>query len=102
MTIVASCFLALCSAAVASDPLPDAKNLAARGLSLVWRDSRPHLPAELLVRRAGHYGVFVLAAGKVHFEPVDGAQEGRPAAVDLPPATQIVVPGGHHFDRNAA
>ncbi len=39
LTIVASCFLALCSAAVAGDPLPDAKNLAARGLSLVWRDT---------------------------------------------------------------
>lgn len=62
---------------------------------LVWRDSRPHLPAELLVRRAGRYGVFVLAAGKVHFEPVEGAQEGRPAAVDLPAATQIVVQGRH-------
>lgn len=60
---------------------------------LVWRDSRPHLPAELLVRRAGRYGIFVVAAGKAHFEPVDGAQEGRAAAVDLPATTQIVEQG---------
>lgn len=62
---------------------------------LAWRDSRPHLAADLIVRRADKYGVFVVEAGKARFVAVEGAQEGRPAAVDLP-ATALVVQQGRH------
>lgn len=62
---------------------------------LVWRDAQPHLPADLLVRRDGRYGVFVAAAGKAHFHALPQAQEGRPAALDLPAGTTIVTQGRH-------
>lgn len=62
---------------------------------LVWRDPQAHLPAELLVRRAGRYGVFVAAAGKARFHALPQAQEGRPAALDLPAEAQIVTQGRH-------
>jgi RND family efflux transporter MFP subunit len=72
----------------AADALPP----GAQG-RILWRDTRPHLPAELLVRREGRLGVFVVNGGRAHFTPLAGAQEGRPVAVDLPPATRVVVKG---------
>jgi len=62
---------------------------------LVWRDPQPHLPAELLVRRAGRQGVFVAADGKARFHALPQAQEGRPALLDLPAGTRIVTQGRH-------
>lgn len=69
---------------------------------LLWRDVRAHLPAELLVRREGRYGVFVAEAGKAHFHVLPQAQEGRPAALDLPPSTQIVTQGRHALQEGMA
>lgn len=64
---------------------------------LVWRDAQAHLPADLLVRREGRYGVFVADNGKARFHalPQAQAQEGRPAALDLPAETLIVTQGRH-------
>jgi RND family efflux transporter MFP subunit len=61
---------------------------------IVWRDARPHVPAALVVRRGGRLGVFVEEHGKTRFVPLPQAQEGRPAAVDLPLST-LVVTSGH-------
>lgn len=61
---------------------------------LRWSDNRPHVPASLLVQRAGRIGVFVMDAGKARFVPLPEAQEGRAAAATLPPQTMVVV-GGH-------
>lgn len=69
---------------------------------LVWRDPQPHLPADLLVRREGRYGVFVAADGKARFHVLPQAQEGRPAPLDLPPETQIVTQGRHALQDGAA
>ncbi|MBU1236593.1 MAG: efflux RND transporter periplasmic adaptor subunit [Gammaproteobacteria bacterium] len=61
---------------------------------IVWRDPRPHLPPDLVVRRDGHLGVFVAEAGKARFVVLPNAQEGRPATADfLPATTKIVVTG---------
>jgi len=60
---------------------------------LVWRSAAPHLPAELLVRRDGTLGIFVVEDGTARFRPVREAQEGQPVAVDLPPATPVVIQG---------
>ena len=60
---------------------------------LVWRSPAPHLPAELLVRRDGTLGVFVVESDTARFRPVPEAQEGQPVAIDLPPGTRIVVQG---------
>lgn len=62
---------------------------------LVWREPAPWLPADLLVRRNGRYGIFIAADGKARFHPLAAAQEGRPAALDLPPEMQIVTQGRH-------
>ncbi|MCX8086115.1 MAG: efflux RND transporter periplasmic adaptor subunit [Rhodocyclaceae bacterium] len=62
---------------------------------LVWRDPRPHLPADLLVRREGRLGVFVAEGGKARFHALAEAQEGRPAAIDLAPETRLVTQGRH-------
>jgi RND family efflux transporter MFP subunit len=62
---------------------------------LVWREIQPWLPADLLVRRADRYGVFIVQAGKARFHPLADAQEGRPAQLDLPLETLIVTQGRH-------
>jgi len=60
---------------------------------LVWRDTRPHVPPEYVVRREGALGVFVIAGNQPKFVPLPDAQEGRPAAVTLPPDAKIVTEG---------
>jgi RND family efflux transporter MFP subunit len=60
---------------------------------LTWQRPTGLLPASLLVRREGRLGVFVLEGDRVRFHPVEGAQEGRAAAIDLPADTPIVVQG---------
>ena len=60
---------------------------------LEWTSSIRHLPPELLVQRDGALGVFVEDEGRARFVAINSAQEGRPAAVQLPPATRIIVDG---------
>jgi RND family efflux transporter MFP subunit len=69
---------------------------------LVWRSAIPHLPADLLVRRNGTLGVFVANDGAAQFKALPGAQEGQPAAIDLPPETRIVVAGRERLGDGAA
>jgi len=61
--------------------------------SIVWRESRAHLPPDLLVRRNGRLGVFIAAQGIARFKALPEAQEGRPAPADLPRDTPLVVNG---------
>lgn len=60
---------------------------------IVWRDLRPYLPAEILVRRDGRLGVFLEEAGVARFHALPQAQEGRPALAELPAAARIFVRG---------
>lgn len=62
---------------------------------LIWRDPRPHIPADYILRRNGRYGVFVLDGSKASFRELPQAQEGRPASADFPPETRIVTRGRH-------
>lgn len=62
---------------------------------IVWREHRPHLPDELLLRREGRLGIFILEGSKARFVALPQAQEGRPVAADLSPQTRIVVEGRH-------
>ena len=68
---------------------------AAPGASgrIVWRDDEAHVPPELVVRRAGRLGLFVDDAGTARFHVLSEAQEGRPARVDLPGSSRVVVSG---------
>jgi RND family efflux transporter MFP subunit len=62
---------------------------------LLWDEPGQWLPADLLVRRDGRYGVFIARNGKATFQVLPAAQEGRPVRVDLPPQTAIVIRGRH-------
>jgi RND family efflux transporter MFP subunit len=61
--------------------------------SLQWKDARAHIPANLLVRRDGQLGVFITRNQKAEFHRLPLAQEGQPAASDLPLDSQIVTLG---------
>lgn len=65
---------------------------------LAWTDPAPHVPAELVTRRDGNggrslLGVFVLRDGAARLIELPGAQEGRPAATDLPLDARIATDG---------
>lgn len=60
---------------------------------LTWRAATPHLPADLLVRRGDRLGVFVVKGNAAEFRPIDGAREGQPAPLALPPETRVIVQG---------
>ena len=60
---------------------------------LIWRETRLHIPPEYVVRRAGTLGVFVMSGNTPKFVPLPDAQEGRPAAIALPPDARIVTEG---------
>jgi len=65
--------------------------------TLRWRDSRPHVPPTLMVRRNGALGVFVAdpadGGAVVRFVALPGAQEGRASPVNLPGETLLVIGG---------
>jgi len=61
---------------------------------IAWRDTDPHVPARIVVRRAGRLGIFVANGGQAHFHALPEAQEGRPARAEgLASGAQIVVEG---------
>jgi RND family efflux transporter MFP subunit len=60
---------------------------------LVWRVGEGMLPSNLISRRSGVLGVFVVDSGKARFEPLPGAQEGRPVQVNLPANTRVITLG---------
>ena len=62
---------------------------------LVWRDPRPHIPADYILRRNGRYGVFVVEGDTASFRELPQAQEGRPASADFPPDQRIATRGRH-------
>lgn len=69
------------------------KALAGAAGRVVWRAVQPHVPADLLVRRNGRLGVFVVEAGEARFVPVPDAREGQPARLELDPKTRVVTEG---------
>lgn len=62
---------------------------------LKWQHDKPHVPPHLLVRRNGLLGLFVLNNDKAHFAALPAASEGRPAQINLPLNTLIVIEGRH-------
>jgi RND family efflux transporter MFP subunit len=60
---------------------------------LHWTAHPRSIPADLLVRRDGDLGVFVIANGTAHFREIPEAIEGRPAPTDLPADTRLAVEG---------
>lgn len=64
-----------------------------RSGELVWQVGGGMLPSNLISRRSGVLGVFLLDAGKAKFAPLPAAQEGRPAVVDLPASSRVITMG---------
>ena len=64
-----------------------------RSGELVWQVGSGLLPSNLISRRNGVLGIFLLDEGKARFVPVPGAQEGRPARIDLPGSNRVITMG---------
>ena len=60
---------------------------------LVWSEATGLLPVAQIVQRGTTLGVFIANSSTAKFVQIPGAQEGRPAPVDLPPDTLVVVRG---------
>lgn len=75
----------------AHKPLPGATG------RLLWSPTQAHLPAELLSQREGVPGVFVRAGDTARFIPIEGADLGRPAAVELDPQTAVITEGRYRL-----
>lgn len=60
---------------------------------VIWKTAAPFVKPDLVVRRSAGLGVFVADAGVARFIPLPDAQEGRPAAVNLPANTHLIVDG---------
>jgi len=61
--------------------------------TLRWRAPGQRLPPDLLVRRAGMSGYFVVEQGRARFVAVPDAQTGRAFDVQVAPEAQLVVAG---------
>ena len=59
------------------------------------------LPSNLISRRNGVLGVFVLDSDHARFAPLAGAQEGRPAEVHLPASSRIITMGRERLQDGA-
>jgi len=73
-----------------------------RSGELVWRVGEGMLPSNLISRRNGMLGVFLLDSGKARFEPLPTAQEGRPVFVDLPANTRVITMGRERLQDGAS
>jgi RND family efflux transporter MFP subunit len=71
----------------------DAAPVGASG-ELVWNEARGMVPVTLIVQRGDALGVFIANGDRAHFIVLPDAQEGRPAALDLP-ADTLIVSRGH-------
>jgi RND family efflux transporter MFP subunit len=60
---------------------------------LIWRRTMANMPAELVVRRKGKLGVFILQDKRAHFVVLPDAEEGQPAATNLAADTLIITLG---------
>jgi RND family efflux transporter MFP subunit len=60
---------------------------------IAWAESTGVVPVTLIVQRGSVFGVFVAKNNKAEFVEIASAQEGRPAALDLPDDTMIVSRG---------
>ncbi len=78
----------------------DAPSVGRSG-ELVWMVGKGMLPSNLISRRDGALGVFLIDAGKARFEPLPGAQEGRPARVRLPGSSLVITMGRERLQDGA-
>lgn len=75
----------------AEKPLPGAAG------ELIWKSTLPHLPAEYLVKRGNHYGVFIVNDDKAKFVELENAIAGRAVPVPLDASELVVVKGQYRL-----
>ena len=67
-----------------------------------WNNSVMHVPAEYLVKRGEHLGVFINQHNLAHFHLLPDAKDGLPAAINLPPETELIVNGQFSLNEGMA
>ena len=70
----------------------DAAPIGSSG-EIEWTEVSGVVPVTLIVQRGLTFGVFSAENGKARFVEIPGAQEGRPAVLDLPDETLIITRG---------
>jgi len=60
---------------------------------LRWKSSKPHVPADIPVRRSNGMGLFLAVDGKAKLHPLPHALEGQPTPINLPPDSRVVIEG---------
>jgi RND family efflux transporter MFP subunit len=60
---------------------------------IAWKEDTGVVPVTLIVQRGAAFGIFAARNGKAEFIEIPDAQQGRPAALDLPDETLIVSRG---------
>jgi len=60
---------------------------------VAWRETQGVVPVIFIVQRGSVFGVFVVQNSKAEFIEIPSAQQGRPAALDMPGDTLIVSRG---------
>lgn len=69
---------------------------------LVWRETRPHVPGNLIVNRGKELGIFILEKNHARFLPLPAAQAGRASPLDLPLSTLIITEGHYSVNNDDA
>ena len=72
---------------------PDESAPIGSGGEVVWNETSELIPVSLIVQRGNALGFFTVSDGRARFVAMPSAQEGRPAAVNLPVDTPIVTSG---------
>ncbi len=67
---------------------------------LIWKDKRPHIPGEYMVRRDDKLGVFTVKNNRATFIKIPSAQAGRASPTVLPVDTNIVIEGHYALKDN--
>jgi len=68
--------------------------------TLRWKQTVPHVPANLIVRRGNNLGVFINQNNKAKFIEIKNTTEGRPGPIDLDLDSKIIINGRFSVQNN--
>jgi len=81
-----------------SSNITNKKDLPGAFGKIIWSKTMPHIPAELMVRRDGNLGVFVLQDNVSKFVSLLNAKEGQPVAqTQLSEDVSIIIDGRYRL-----
>ena len=76
----------------------DAPVAVGRTGRLRWVATQGQIPADLILKRGTHLGVFVHEGDRARFVPLPEARPGHPAPTDLPDTTRIIRDGRYQLE----